>query len=241
MSSPDHLYKYQSLSAYSLAGLVNGSIWLSEPSAFNDPFDCAITLDRQRMDESIQHAIEVALEGTGRNDLDGIRAADRQAFEAYRSQILDLLQSVGICSFSAVSNHLLMWSHYANNHRGFCVEYDSREGTKLRALAHEVRYSEDAPSLTARDLAPRPEGNAFDTLWLTKAACWSYEHEWRVIMPQGNKPFQAPAKVMSVIFGARMQESDRTMVAYALRNEGHISFKEARIVEGKFLLEIVDT
>ena len=240
MACPDRLYKYQSLSAYSLAGLLNGTIWLSKPAAFNDPLDCAITLDRERMDESIQDAIGVALAGTGLKDLDGIRPSDREAFEAHRSQILGLLQNMGVCSFSAVSNHLLMWSHYATHHRGFCIEYDSSEGSQLRGLAKEVLYSDDAPSLTAKDIASHTGGSSLEILWLTKAACWSYEHEWRVIMSEGNKPFQAPSKIVSVIFGARMPESDRTMIAYALRNEAGISFKEARLVDGKFLLEIVD-
>lgn len=241
MVCPDFLYKYQSLSAYSLAGLLNGTIWLSRPGAFNDPLDCAITLDRARIDESIRHAIKVALPGTGLKDAYEIRPEDRGAFETYRSQLLDLLQKMGVCSFSGVPDHLLMWSHYADHHRGFCVEYDSREGTKLRRLANQVQYSDDAPSLTAKDMAPSPGGSSFHKLWLTKAACWAYEQEWRVIMPEGNKPFQAPSKVLSVIFGARMPESDRTMIAYALRNEADITFKEARLIDGKFLLEIVDT
>ena len=29
-----------------------------------------------------------------------------------------------VCSFSAVNDSLLMWSHYGDNHRGFCIEYD---------------------------------------------------------------------------------------------------------------------
>ena len=29
-----------------------------------------------------------------------------------------------ICSFSAAKEIILMWSDYANHHKGFCVEYD---------------------------------------------------------------------------------------------------------------------
>lgn len=59
---PDFLYKYQPLSAYSLAAVVNNTVWLAQPRTFNDPFDCAITLDQNRFSESVQHAIGVATE-----------------------------------------------------------------------------------------------------------------------------------------------------------------------------------
>jgi hypothetical protein len=36
-----------------------------------------------------------------------------------------------VSSSSEVSDSILMWSHYADNHRGFCVEYG------LRGLASE--------------------------------------------------------------------------------------------------------
>lgn len=133
-----------------------------------------------------------------------------------------------------------MWSHYANHHRGFCVEYDSREGTKLRTLARLVRYQDEVPSLAASDFTPEKRGDALDTMWLTKATCRAYEQEWRVMMNEGNKPFQAPSEVVSVVFGARMPEPKRILIAHALRHRPAIAFKEARLVEGKFLLEIVE-
>jgi hypothetical protein len=65
MATPNFLYKYQSLSAYSLAGLVNNTIWLAKPNSFNDPFDCAISLDRGKYKESVMHAVTVVMERAG--------------------------------------------------------------------------------------------------------------------------------------------------------------------------------
>jgi len=191
------------------------------------------------------HAVSVALEKSDTRGLDveklrTLWPGDKEAFETYREQMLGLVQNIGVCSFSAVGNHLLMWSHYGNHHRGFCVEYDSREGTKLRKLAHPVRYQDEAPSLAASDFAPGKSGEALDAMWLTKARCWAYEREWRVMMNEANKPYQAPSEVVSVIFGARMPEAERIMIAHALRHRPSITFKEARLVEGRFLLEVVE-
>jgi len=245
MITQDSLYKYRSLNAYSLASLTNNTVWLAKPKSFNDPFDCAITLDRQKYKESVLHAESVAIErakpaGLRLEHLQDIWPGDKEAFENFRSEMLGLVQGMGICSFSAVPDHVLMWSHYADHHKGFSVEYDCREGTKLRELAHKVIYKDEVPSLTAADFAPPNNEKAFDALWRTKAKCWEYEQEWRVMMNEGDKSFQAPSAIVSVIFGARMAESDRAMIAQTLRHQPDINFKEARLKEGKFLIEIVD-
>lgn len=245
MTCPDRLYKYQSLSAYSLAALVMRTIWLAKPGTFNDPFDCGITLDRRKYKDSVLHAISASIEaanskGADREKLRALWPGDKEAFDLFREKTLELVQNMGVCSLSAVGDHMLMWSHYAQQHRGFCVEYDCREGTRLRSLAHEVRYQDEAPSLGAADFASEKCAEAFDTMWLTKAKCWSYEQEWRVMMQEGNKSYTAPSDVLSVIFGARMPQSEREMVRNSLQAQPNTAFKEAKLVEGQFRLQIID-
>jgi hypothetical protein len=241
---PNFLYRYQALNAHSLASLVNNTIWLSNPDSFNDPFDCAITLDRKKYEESIAHVVSVALEQYKPNEFDiddfkSIKPGDKKAFENFRNGILELIQNWGICSFSALPDHMLLWSHYANNHRGFCVEYNCREGSEFRKVVFKVNYENTMPSLSAKDFGESKE-KALDILWLTKAKCWSYEEEWRVMMPEGNRLYKSP-EVYSVIFGARMPESERKMLAETLRHQPEIIFKEAVLAEGEFRIEIVNT
>ena len=53
--------------------------------------------------------------------------------------------SLKICSFSATAESIIMWSHYADQHRGFCVEYDLQslpaENLFVRMM-YPVIYSE---------------------------------------------------------------------------------------------------
>ncbi len=60
------------------------------------------------------------------------------------------------------------------------------------------------------------------------------------MMTEGDKSFQAPSAALSVIFGARMPEADRILIARALRHEVNVGFKEAVLKEGEFIVEIVD-
>lgn len=242
MSVPTHLYKYQRLTAHSLASLLNESVWLSSPTAFNDPFDCAITLSREKLNESVDHAItEISRrQGIPKEKIenhDKIINLDEAAYERLRSTLRNRMREIGVLCLSATPYEILMWSHYAENHKGFCVEYDFSEGTHLRKLAQPVRYSEVIPSLSLANLPSEAKDNFLEVCIFTKAKQWQYEQEWRVIMDEGDRSFQAPSKVTSVIFGARMPIEEKVMVHHALRHKRGISFKQAQLPDDRFAVE----
>jgi hypothetical protein len=68
-----------------------------------------------------------------------------------------------------------MWSHYADYHRGICLEFDGHGLLTQHAL--KVNYSHDRP------LILRGDSNELklDKALLTKSSHWSYEKEWRLI------------------------------------------------------------
>lgn len=67
-----------------------------------------------------------------------------------------------------------MWSHYADNHRGICLEFDTANPLFSEALG--VVYCSEYP----RWLPHEMERIAFEML-LTKAEDWKYEREFRII------------------------------------------------------------
>jgi hypothetical protein len=242
MSNPTHLYKYQRLTAYSLASLLNDTVWLSNPTAFNDPFDCAITLSKDKLRESLDHAItEIAK----RNDIskdqianhDKVTNQDEQAYEWLRSSLKNTMQKIGVLCLSATPNEILMWSHYAENHKGFCVEYDFSETSHLRKITQAVRYSETIPALSLANLIKDAETNFLDICIFTKAKQWGYEQEWRAIMNEGGRSFQSPSKTTSIIFGARMPPEEKSMLYHALKHKKDIEFKEAQLLEDRFAIQ----
>src|SRR6185437_10691555 len=68
----------------------------------------------------------------------------------------------------------LMWSHYANDHRGICLAFDT--GNPLFSEALEVTYRSEYPRWVPHEL----EQIAFE-MFLTKAHDWGYEKEFRII------------------------------------------------------------
>lgn len=242
MSNPTHLYRYQRLTAHSLASLLNDTVWLSTPTTFNDPFDCAITLSRDKLKESLDHAIS---EIASRNNIsreqianhDKVINQDEQAYEWLRNSLKNTMQKIGVLCFSATPSEILMWSHYADNHKGLCVEYDFSEGSHLRKIAQPVRYSETIPALSLANIPKDAENNFVDACIFTKAKQWEYEQEWRVIMQEGGRSFRAPAKITSIIFGARMPIEEKVMLFQALRHKENIEFKEAKLLEDRFAIQ----
>src|SRR5712691_12770431 len=90
-----HLYKYRTFDAYSLSALINQTGWFAKPDSFNDPFDCAITISEERLEESVQVALDVALKRAGmtRRDLPpenlNVKPEDQQVFNLYRQLLLN--------------------------------------------------------------------------------------------------------------------------------------------------------
>ena len=52
MRVPDRLYKYQPPTEHAIQNLRNRQLWFGKPCRFNDPFDCAIRIDRRDVTDS---------------------------------------------------------------------------------------------------------------------------------------------------------------------------------------------
>lgn len=117
-----------------------------------------------------------------------------QAIPGYINSTKDFLQALRtvaqVCSFSAVNDSILMWSHYADNHKGFCVEYDLARfdpGDAFLKNLYPVAYSNDLSDLTpwAEKLVSGMAGDLDIGFLLMgviqKFTGWGYEQEWRYI------------------------------------------------------------
>jgi Protein of unknown function (DUF2971) len=131
--------------------------------------------------------------------------------------------STGVLSLSARFDSPLMWSHYADQHRGVCVEYDVSDlasteshqvsyGGSRRVLASQIRdwtLHDDAAAKRAIDRA----------CLLTKSKEWKYEREYRLLGEVGLRDSRMQLK--SVVFGLRCARALQYTVVKALFDESH--------------------
>lgn len=116
-------------------------------------------------------------------------------------------RTVGITSFANVnkiklSTYAELWAHYAQNHEGFCVEYDLTQTTDdvnvnamLMGGLLPCSYGARQITLGRRKMYKYANGLSFTPYeqmefeksiilsFLNKSSSWSYENEWRLILP----------------------------------------------------------
>jgi hypothetical protein len=121
---------------------------------------------------------------------------------------------VRVLSFSEDPKHPLMWSHYANAHRGICIGFRRDFFTGVL----RVRYPQRIPRLDLGWPVEKKRTVAF----LTKRETWAYEREWRLVDSDNRFSEQPhvtlePNTITQVIFGERTLQDDREWVFEWLR------------------------
>lgn len=97
-----------------------------------------------------------------------------------------------------------MWSHYAYNHEGICIQFESIRDFNVFGWAIPVEYGKDYPII---DWLKPPELEDYENIFLKKSYDWKYEKERRIVEPnKANKPllFQGGA-LTGVIFGSQVK------------------------------------
>lgn len=172
--------------------------------------------------------------------------------------------SLGIICFTRREDNLLMWSHYANNHKGICIEFDANapfftgkyknscKGLFGQGATKEyyqnVGELKKVTYLKNRPLFIDPSDLQNDTeSWLTKSEDWAYEQEYRILLPvehtihREDKQFYKVDKesIKSVIIGCQVGKSIKEEI-YSICSELVISVKESFVNSSEYKLDIVD-
>jgi hypothetical protein len=152
--------------------------------------------------------IRAALNALPDDDIEGAKAVV-DSFWNKRKEVY--AACFGICCFSELPADPLMWAHYANNHKGICFIIDTRKRPTTdwkRFAYHKVAYEIER----SIDVIAYGYGEAFLKMLLTKAECWKYEKEWRLISKHGpGKQFSSNQNVNGVILGLRVRDNELSL------------------------------
>lgn len=149
------------------------------PKEFNDPFECKPHFSWPEKATDVRkirkHLIKLAKE-RGRNR----KQAEKLASESMNNNLIAeaTQQTYGelrICSFTTDYKNLLFWSHYADAHKGFCIELDA--SILPISYAYKVKYNDNYPATEY----PLPDNSCALIPALTKSKAWEYEDEFRTI------------------------------------------------------------
>lgn len=187
--------------------LDTGLIRFTQPLALNDPYECLAAFPDLSPDEQAGRIMLGALEEIDLRESDSgevrqrkvaqiksayarlkeIREGNPNFFRDMADQVngAKVNQQLGILSLSRRWNSALMWSHYTDSYKGFCVGFDRgheffREvingGDLQRTGLMPVIYD------TRRTIVPqRIEDAVGFNIFLTKSTDWAYEQEDRLL------------------------------------------------------------
>lgn len=135
----------------------------------------------------------------------------------------------------------MMWSHYADGHRGFCMEFERTGDSALDDLEipQPVSYSGRCPSIDYEKtwepgVAFRLEICKFV---FAKAKDWKYEKEWRGIYRHGNRVVDYPGKLKSIIWGINTSKEHKSAIKDSIKDPTVI-FRQAKRVPKEFRIAI---
>ncbi len=110
-----------------------------------------------------------------------------------------------------------MWSHYAANHSGFLLEFNT-ETSQFFWRAMEVNYH---PNRLCLNLVEHPDATMYTESLRRKAKVWKYEKEWRIIDHQNGPGIQRfpPEALTAAFLGCRITPENRNKIMNWCRNK----------------------
>lgn len=139
--------------------------------------------------------------------------SERKKFKAFKKEVS---QDYGVLCFSSSWKNPLMWSHYANGHKGVALEFEIQDNllTPIDYVPERVKF--DISHIAARGGFQERD---IDKLLSTKSEHWSYEQELRMEVKLKDcesrdglffEPFSEKIQLVRVILGhvCKLKDSD---------------------------------
>jgi hypothetical protein len=237
------IYKYSSFDVAVNNILIKQTLKFVNPSTFNDPFDCnehliKINLDNEFIPQIIRKSNPKITEEFERTILNKMRLPETWA-ESFTTK----KKEYKVSCFSKKCNNVLMWSHYAEKHKGICIGFDFPHKVDEKFILSNVKYLNQITPVCGKAMFEKVM-----LYWLTtKSSAWQYEDEVRALLQdKGDEKIISFDKkyIKEVIFGCNVsnQKVDDTFkkLDKTNLNMSAINFKRAIIDKNSFRLKLID-
>lgn len=243
---PQKLYKYCSINEKYDQSTLDGILHFNKPSEFNDPFDSSIWIDWKKLEVDFKK-LEIIKEKKSNKSQEMLNNAIQYIKDSANNVTRNIQNMFYVTCFSQTYRQILMWSHYANKHEGYCVEYDCGENFELRNMLYPIVYekqrydcSEIYKNVNNIEYIKNIQANPI----LFKSPEWKYEEEWRVFCSQDylnekatfdNGNYQMKQKIKKIYLGIKFDEKkNRRFIEMC--NERGINVVKLKMDDSEFKL-----
>jgi hypothetical protein len=165
---------------------------------------------------------------------------DSEIRKAFRETLSDLSERTGVLCFSRAWHNPVLWSHYADKHKGVCLGFDIPEGAVM-----PVGYEPERLKINkTRDLKAGEIGEStMRRILATKFEGWRYEDEVRVFVRLDKpdtktglyyKDFGPDLSLKEVIIGPRCHFSVSDLNNVITKYNGEVRVIPSRLAYGAF-------
>lgn len=222
-----YLYRYYSNERYILDVIANKHLYFCQPTEFNDPFDCRplISIKYRESDDDdtwykflfyvAKHIYRNQYDSEIKKHADAAFAKNQHKDKLWLCNITEDLKKIEplfrVCCFAKSPRNMMMWAHYASNHRGLVLQFRTSwlyHKTSNTFRGFDVNYAPSA--VDVKDYV-----YAFDRIYkhdddfelvrlfnCTKTSDWEKEEEVRFFSKKDDNyiSFDEPA-LTKIIFG----------------------------------------
>jgi hypothetical protein len=229
----ERLYKYCPY-INGLKIIESHSLLFTNPREFNDPFEFDINLlkfDFNEASEEIKYELAfIKNEFSNKYGKDILQEIDNiinnKVEDHYKNSQLSKVSRSSVCCFSKKNSNIVLWSHYADKHKGICLIFDLTdspvfENHKNYSISQgPVRYIDYKSYQPINYLKDRL--SAISSLLYTKSLDWEYEKEYRyhILDNSGLIAFKN-SFLKGAIFGLRVNEKERNYFINKANELGH--------------------
>jgi hypothetical protein len=197
-------YRFQPPLCERLEKLAKGSLWFSDPKTFNDPMDMRLdvkdlTAARWSKAEAFRTAIKQALQCLLNEKKEFGRALlfDKELIDSLHeyanpsnvneddwlvpNALQKRIDQFGVACLMRTYDSRLMWAHYAESGKGFCIEYEINPWQHTEDVRYiPVQYVSDLSPLCITEAMFSPHQFLLRAIG-TKHVDWAYEREVRLV------------------------------------------------------------
>lgn len=224
---PKTIYKFRDWSNdYHKKALTHTEVYFSSSFDFNDPFDLNLPLKFKGTPNIDEKAVKFFYSPEGRES--------RRHGELEIGDSLKAIETkLGVFCASGNSKSILMWGHYSNSGKGFCIGYNSKrmkECLKDKLIPNgdflKVSYLREFPEFDLNNINPRQNNKGIfipHSLKRTTTKCkdWEYENEFRLLSNSllNNSFCLSLDSIQEVIFGIKMNEKYKLEILEILNSK----------------------
>lgn len=228
IDSPSFFYKYYPLNKdnekFIKRIFTNDELYFSSSKQFNDPFDSKNPLSYDGSYADWENYFQERID----RYIPGLNAKQKQ--EKIKELIKNIqngfyfgnlpnshIDEMGVFCMTEKKNNILMWAHYADGHKGLCLEFQTISTNPFFVIAQKIDYRQN---YSKPNIFTSTSDEQMQAKLLIKAEDWEYEKEWRIINhDNGPGIYNFPKELLTgVILGCKISEEYKKIIKELIAN-----------------------